>query len=94
MGDYDVFMIYLVNDQGDIVWSFQPMCEYDNLYSLRGITCKDVDGDGISEIICKQYSYYSYHNDYAGTACSVLKFNNQTQAFEVIDAWYEPNTEG
>ena len=55
---------------------------------------KDVDGDGISEIICKQYSYYSYHNDYAGTACSVLKFNNQTQAFEVIDAWYEPNTEG
>lgn len=55
---------------------------------------KDVDSDGISEIICKQYTYYSMHADYAGTACSVLKFNNQAQAFEVIDAWYEPNTEG
>lgn len=60
MGDYDVFMIYLVNDRGDIVWSFQPMSEYDNLYSLRGITCKDVDGDGMKDIIVlARYSYES-----------------------------------
>ena len=25
MADYNVFMIYLVNEQGYIVWSFQPM---------------------------------------------------------------------
>ncbi len=60
MGDYAVFMIYLVNDRGDIVWSFQPMGEYDNLYSLRGITCKDVDGDGMKDIIVlARYSYES-----------------------------------
>ena len=54
---------------------------------------KDTNGDGISEILCKQYTSYIGRSDYTGTACSVLKFNTQTQAFEVIDAWYEPNTE-
>ena len=54
---------------------------------------KDTDDDGISEILCKQYTSYIGHADYTGTACCVLKFNNQTQAFEVINAWYEPNTE-
>lgn len=54
---------------------------------------KDTNGDGISEILCKQYTSYVGRSDYTGTACSVLKFNTQTQAFEVIDAWYEPNTE-
>ncbi len=73
MGDYDVFMIYLVNDQGDIVWSFQPMSEYDNLYSLRGITCKDVDGDGMKDIIVlARYSYESPQGELlVESACSI-----------------------
>ena len=53
---------------------------------------QDADNDGISEILCKQYTSYHSHADYTGTACSVLKFNPQTQEFEVIDAWYEPYT--
>lgn len=58
MGDYNVFMIYLVNERGDIVWSFQPMEDYDNLYSLRGISCKDMDGDGTKDIVVlAKYSY-------------------------------------
>lgn len=58
MGDYNVFMIYLINERGDIVWSFQPMEDYDNLYSLRGISCKDVDGDGMKDIVVlAKYSY-------------------------------------
>ncbi len=73
MGDYDVFMIYLVNDRGDIVWSFQPMDEYDNLYSLRGITCKDVDGDGMKDIIVlARYSYESLQGELlVESACSI-----------------------
>jgi len=55
---YDVFMIYLVNDQGSIVWSFQPMGDYDNLYALKGITCKDLDGDGMKDILVM--AVYSY----------------------------------
>ena len=73
MGDYDVFLIYLVNDQGDIVWSFQPMRGYDNLYSLRGITCKDVDGDGMKDIIVlARYSYEALQGDLlVESACSI-----------------------
>jgi len=73
MGDYDVFMIYLVNDRGDIIWSFQPMSEYDNLYSLRGITCKDVDGDGMKDIIVlARYSRESLQGELiVESACSI-----------------------
>ncbi len=51
MADYDVFMIYMINEQGNIVWCFQPMGEYDNLYSLRGISGKDLDGDGMKDLL-------------------------------------------
>lgn len=51
MSDYDIFMIYMINEQGDIVWSFQPMGDYDNLYSLRGMSGKDMDGDGMKDLM-------------------------------------------
>ena len=58
MAEYDVFMIYLVNEQGYIVWSFQPMEKYDNLYALKGMTCRDMDGDGMKDIVVlARYSY-------------------------------------
>lgn len=58
MAEYNVFMIYLVNEQGYIVWSFQPMEDYDNLYALKGMNCKDVDGDGMIDlVVLGRYSY-------------------------------------
>lgn len=58
ISNYDVFMIYLINEQGDIVSSLQPMGYYDNLYALRGISCRDIDGDGLKDIIVlARYSY-------------------------------------
>lgn len=51
MADYDVFMIYMINEQGDIIWCFQPMGDFDNLYSLRGISGKDLDGDGMKDLL-------------------------------------------
>lgn len=58
MADYDIFMIYLVNEQGYIVWSFQPMGDYDNLYALKGMACRDLDGDGMKDIlVLGRYSY-------------------------------------
>lgn len=57
MADYDVFMVYMVNERGDIVWSFQPMGDMDNLYSLKGMSGKDMDGDGMKDlVIWAQYS--------------------------------------
>lgn len=54
----DIFMIYLVSEQGDIISSLQPMGDYDNLYALKGINCRDIDGDGLKDIvILARYSY-------------------------------------
>lgn len=58
IADYDVFMIYLVNEEGNIVFSLQPMGDYDNLYALKGINCRDIDGDGLKDIVVlARYSY-------------------------------------
>lgn len=58
IADYDIFMVYLVNEQGDIVSVLQPMGEYDNLYALKGVTCRDIDGDGLKDIVVlARYSY-------------------------------------
>lgn len=58
ISDYDVFMIYLVNEQGYIVSSLQPMGDFDNLYALKGINCRDIDGDGLKDIVVlAKYSY-------------------------------------
>ena len=64
MAGYDVFLIYLVNEQGNIVWSFQPMENYDNLYALRGVTCRDIDGDGLKDIVV--LARYSMEDDGGG----------------------------
>lgn len=61
MADYHIFMIYLVNEQGYIVWSLQPMGSYDNLYALRGVTCRDIDGDGLKDMVV--LAHYSYEGE-------------------------------
>lgn len=58
ISNFDIFMIYLVNEQGNIIFSLQPMGDYDNLYGLKGINCRDIDGDGLKDIvILATYSY-------------------------------------
>lgn len=61
MAEYTEFMVYLVNEQGYIVWSFQPMGDYENLYALKGISCSDIDGDGLRDLIV--LASYSYEGD-------------------------------
>lgn len=51
ISNYDIFMIYLVNEQGDIIASLQPMGDYDSLYALKSINCRDIDGDGLKDIV-------------------------------------------
>lgn len=58
IAEFSVFMIYLVDEQGNIVWSFQPMGDYDNLYALKGIACRDIDGDGMKDLLV--FGRYSY----------------------------------
>lgn len=64
MADYDIFMVYMINEQGNIVWSFQPMGDMDNLYSLKGMSGKDMDGDGMKDlVIWAQYSKEGEHGE-------------------------------
>lgn len=64
MAEFATFMIYLVNEQGNIVWSFQPMGDFDNLYALKGIRCADIDGDGMKDIlVLARYSYAGSNNE-------------------------------
>ena len=50
-GDYNIFRIYMINEQGAIVWSFEPMGDYDNLYALKGISTVDLDGEGMKDLL-------------------------------------------
>ncbi|MCM1183389.1 MAG: VCBS repeat-containing protein [Roseburia sp.] len=61
LATYDIFMIYLVNEQGNILSCLQPMGDYDNLYALKGINCRDIDGDGLKDIVV--LARYSYADD-------------------------------
>lgn len=84
ISQYDVFMVFLVNEQGDIVWSFQPMGDYDNLYSLRGVSSgKDLDGDGLKDIvILARYSYEDNSGELeVGCKCSI--YYQRTGGFDM-----------
>ncbi len=89
MGDYNIFMIYLIDTKGNIVWSFQPMGEYDNLYALRGISGKDVDGDGMKDIVVlAKYSYESPEGKWEIVmACDV--YYQRTGGFDVDTEFVE-----
>ena len=82
MSEYDVFMIYLIDEQGNIVWSFQPMEDYDNLYALKGIQGKDLDGDGLKDLVV--FAKYSYEGDngelLVDTVCTI--YYQRTAGFE------------
>ncbi len=82
MAEYDIFMIYLVNEQGSIVWSFQPMEDYDNLYALKGMTCRDMDGDGMKDIVVlARYSYSGPEGELLiDTKCDI--YYQRTDGFE------------
>ncbi len=89
ISEYDIFMIYLVDEQGDIVWSFQPMADYDNLYSLKGITGKDVDGDGMKDlVVLARYSYEdSEGNPLVESHCSI--YYQRTGVFDMDKAFQD-----
>ncbi len=79
MADFATFMIYLINEQGDIVWSFQPMGDYDNLYALKGIACRDIDGDGMKDLLV--LARYSYEGNELQTESSYKVYYQRTGGF-------------
>lgn len=83
MSEYDIFMIYLVNEQGNIVWSFQPMGDYENLYSLKGITGRDVDGDGMKDLVVLARYSYAGPDDEMIVECDYSVYYQRTNGFDM-----------
>ena len=50
MAEYHICMVCLVNEQGNLVWSGQPMGEFENLYEILEIDSQDIDGDGLKDL--------------------------------------------
>lgn len=55
----------------------------DSFYRFEPV---DVDEDGVYEIVGYQYTSLNSHVDYVGSAKTVLKYNNEKAAFEVVNA--------
>lgn len=51
----------------------------------------DIDGDGIDEITCRQYVSLIGHSNGIGNARTVLKYNKEVSAFEVVSSNFELN---
>ncbi len=100
IASFDIFMIYLVNQQGYIVWSFQPMGDYNSLYALKGMACRDLDGDGMKDlVVLARYSYEGEEGELlTDTCCDIYYqrtdgFEEDTQ-FEKIHQCTEEDTVG
>lgn len=69
------------NEIGKVICNATIWCD-----SFREFIPTDIDNDGIFEITCLQYVSLYSHADYIGDAKSVLKFNCDTQKFEVLES--------
>ena len=92
VAEYHIFMIYLVNEEGDIVWNFQSMGDYDSLYSLKGITGRDLDADGLKDLaVLAKYSYEGPAGELlVDTVCAV--YYQRTGGFETDTEFVEEYT--
>lgn len=88
VAEYTIFMIYLVNEEGNIVHCFQPMGDYDNLYSLKGMSCKDMDGDGMKDlVVLARYSSVSANGErVVSPKCDI--YYQRTGGFDVDEDFH------
>ena len=55
------FMLYLVDQDGRILWNFQPMHDYVNYYAIKHISFADIDGDGNKDLTL--LAWYVTHDE-------------------------------
>lgn len=82
IAEYLVFMIYLVDEEGRIVFSLQPMDTYESLYSLKGFACKDVDGDGMKDLVVLARYSYTQTDGTMKVVCDCSVYYQRTDGFE------------
>ncbi|MDE6519058.1 MAG: hypothetical protein K2K91_01160 [Ruminococcus sp.] len=75
----------LFNDDGTVA-NGKNDSDHAMFDSFREFKPEDVDGDGICEILCLQFTAMNSHVEYVGDAQSYLKYNSDNKQFEVIKA--------
>ncbi|MDE7365545.1 MAG: hypothetical protein K2N27_11850 [Ruminococcus sp.] len=80
----------LFNDDGTVI---EGKNDYDwaMFDSFREFKPEDIDGDGIYEMSCLQFTAMSSHSEYVGDAQSYLKYNSDNKQFEVVKADFIPH---
>lgn len=63
------------------------MEEYENLYALKGITCRDIDGDGLKDIVI--LGRYSYED----TKGESVVTSDYSIYYQRTSGFYEENSE-
>ncbi len=58
--------------------------------SFMEFTSTDIEDDGVFEIKCTQYVSLVGHSDGIGWAKSVIKYNNDSMCFEIIESYFVP----
>lgn len=48
--EHHIFMIYIIDKEGCILWNFQPMGGADAFIVLMDITFQDINGDGLKDV--------------------------------------------
>ena len=78
MGEHSVFILYLVDDAGQVVWNFQCARHYDNFSRMTGISFKDVDGDGWADlsVMARYMSLDDNNKTYSATDFSIYYQRN------------------
>ncbi len=76
---------YYSNDDGNSIYN-----EIIGFDCINNVQPRDVDNDGISELICTRYSYLGVHVNFLGDAVTTLKYDKSNGAFKVIDAEFVP----
>jgi len=77
------YLNLLYDEDGRVINKIDILCD-----SFYEFIPKDVDSDGIYEIVCAQYVSLYGHGDYIGDAKCVLKFNSKAERFEVLEAYF------
>ncbi|MBR5473735.1 MAG: hypothetical protein IKU82_07090, partial [Clostridia bacterium] len=82
-GDDEYYKFWWYDENGE-----PTNCEI-NVDSFYEFIPVDIDNDGIYEISCRQYVSLIGHSDGLGYVKTILKYNNETSQFEIIDTKFE-----
>ena len=86
MSSHYIFVLYLVDGEGRVLWNFQTMGGYDSFSQMLGISFKDVDGDGWADLsVLAEYKNLDDNNDSYAVSDFLIYYQRDGYFFEDAD---------